>query len=153
MRPLLLSAAALLLPLSPAFAAEPTIVETPQAVQWVDAPPSLPKGAKLAVLFGDPGREGELFIVRGRLPAGAKIPPHTHPTAETVTVISGAFYVGMGEKFGLEAAKKVEPGGFIAMPAEHAHFGFVNDETVVEISAIGPFAINYLDPADDPSKH
>jgi quercetin dioxygenase-like cupin family protein len=147
-----LSTAAILIAAPPSLAVDATIIETPRQVQWSDGPPSLPKGVKLAVLSGDPSKQGEVFIVRASLPRGAEIKPHTHPTAESVTVTSGAFYVGMGEKFDPELAKKVETGGFISMPAEHAHFGFVNDDTIIELSGLGPFAIKYLNPEDDPSK-
>src|SRR6516162_5738345 len=73
-------------------------VYPPADLKWVDGPPSLPAGARLAVLEGDPGKEGP-FVMRLKLPDGYRIPPHTHPRPERVTVISGTFNIGMGEKF------------------------------------------------------
>src|SRR4051794_32511287 len=87
---------------------EPTLL-LPQALQWKDGPPSLPSGAKIAVLEGDPTKEGP-FAMRLKLPDGYRIPPHTHPKTERLTVISGTFQLGMGEKFD-EAALRTMPAG------------------------------------------
>jgi quercetin dioxygenase-like cupin family protein len=122
----------------------------PDDVKWGDAPPVLQKGAKLAVLYGDPSKEG-LFIVRLKVPAGYKIAPHTHPTDENATVISGSFAIGMGDKLD-PAAKGQPPGTFFSMPAKMHHFAIAQKESIVEVSAMGPFTIVYVDPADDPSK-
>jgi quercetin dioxygenase-like cupin family protein len=122
----------------------------PDEMKWGDAPPVLQKGAKLAVLYGDPSKDG-LFIVRLKVPAGYKVAPHTHPTDENVTIISGSFAIGMGDKLDPNA-KAMPAGTFFSMPANMHHFAIAKKETIVEISAMGPFAINYLDPADDPSK-
>jgi hypothetical protein len=122
----------------------------PDAVAWADAPPILAKGAKLAVLYGDPSKGG-LFIVRLKMPANYKIMPHWHPTDENVTIISGSFAIGMGDK--LDPKAKVFPAGsFFSMPAKMHHFAFSKKETIVEISALGPFALTYINPEDDPSK-
>jgi quercetin dioxygenase-like cupin family protein len=125
-------------------------VTTPADLKWVDVPPQIPKGAKVAALYGDLTKPG-LFIVRLKFPANYKIPPHWHPTDENVTVLSGAFAVGMGDKLD-PAAKALSPGTFISMPAKMHHFALTKEETVVELSAMGPFAITYVNPADDPSK-
>jgi quercetin dioxygenase-like cupin family protein len=122
----------------------------PDEIKWGDAPPILQKGAKLAVLFGDPSKDG-LFIVRLKMPANYKVMPHTHPTTENVTVISGAFAIGMGDKLDPKT-KVMPPGTFFSMPAGMHHFAFSTKETVVEVSAIGPFVVNYLNPDDDPSQ-
>ncbi len=122
----------------------------PDAVVWGDAPPLFTKGAKLAVLYGDPGKPG-LFIVRLKVPAHYKIMPHWHPTDENVTVVSGGFAIGMGDKLDPKT-KAMGPGAFFSMPAKMHHFAFSTKETVVEISAIGPFTLTYVNPADDPSK-
>ena len=125
------------------------ITVTPADLKWADAPPSLPSGAKMAVLEGDPGKKG-LFTVRLQAPAGYKVPPHTHPTAERVTVISGALHLGMGDKFDETAGQELVAGSFAVMPAGMKHFAWSPDETVIQISAMGPFAIKYVNPADDP---
>src|SRR5438874_1715687 len=70
----------------------------PDGLKWQDGPPSLPPGAKFAVLEGDPTKSGP-FVFRVKVPDGYKIPPHTHPRPERVTVVSGTFHLGMGESF------------------------------------------------------
>ena len=83
---------------------EQHVAFNPDDLKWGDAPPGLPPGAKMAVLSGDPTKKG-LFTVRLQAPAGYKVPPHTHPTAENITVISGTFNVGTGDKFDEAAGK------------------------------------------------
>ena len=80
---------------------EQHVALNPADLKWGDAPP----GAKLAVLAGDPNKKG-LFTVRLQTPAGYKVPPHTHPTAEHITVISGTFNIGTGDKFDEAAGKE-----------------------------------------------
>jgi quercetin dioxygenase-like cupin family protein len=124
---------------------------TPEKIQWGPAPPVLPKGAQMAVLAGDPGKRGP-FTVRLKMPPGYKVPAHQHPTAEAVTVISGAFHFGMADKLDETVAEKLGPGGFVDLPANISHFAFASTETIVQINSEGPFAIKYVNPADDPSK-
>ncbi len=126
-------------------------VTSADAVQWGPAPPSLPRGAQAAVLAGDPGKPGP-FMLRLKMPSGYKIPAHQHPTAEAVTVISGEFNFGMGDKLEEGKAQKLGPGGFVDLPANMNHFAFATAETVVQINAAGPLAIKYVNPADDPSR-
>jgi quercetin dioxygenase-like cupin family protein len=124
---------------------------TPDAIKWGDPPPFVPKGAKLAVLYGDPNKEG-LFVIRVKLPANYRIAPHSHPTDEVVTVLSGTFLVGMGDKLAPASAKPFPAGSLIVAPAKANHFVLTKQPTVIEISSMGPLAINYVNPADDPSK-
>ena len=126
------------------------VAMSPKDIKWGDPPPNLPKGAKIAVLYGDPGKEG-LFIARLKMPNGYKIAPHTHPTDESVTIIQGSFAIGMGDTIDPKT-KALPAGSFYSMPAGMHHFAFAKGETVVEVSAMGPFTLNYLNPADDPSK-
>ena len=121
----------------------------PSEMQWADAPPSLPAGAKMAVLDGDPNKKGS-FTVRLKSPDGYKIAPHTHPTAERVTAISGTLHLGMGEKFDEAGAREMAPGSFAVLPTGMKHFVWTTGETIVQIQSEGPFAINYVNPADDP---
>ena len=93
---------------------------TPNEMKWTDAPPVFKKGAKMAVLYGDPKSQGE-FVIRLKMPAGYKIMPHWHPTDENVTVISGGFVAGMGDTFDPNA-KLLGPGAFVTMPAKMHHF-------------------------------
>jgi len=124
----------------------------PDALQWGPAPPVLPKGGQMAVLAGDPGKSGP-FVVRLKMPSGYKIPPHQHPTDEAVTVISGDFRFGMGDKLDEAKADKLGAGGFVDLPKNMNHYAFSGGgEVVVQINSEGPFAIKYANPADDPSK-
>ena len=116
---------------------------------WQDAD-GIPPGAKVAVLEGDPGKE-VFYTMRVKFPEGLyKIAPHTHPQAEHLTVISGTFNVGMGEKFDQNAGQAIPAGGYFFMPAGMKHFAWTTGETVIQLSRASPSAINYLDPADDP---
>jgi quercetin dioxygenase-like cupin family protein len=126
-------------------------VTTSDSIQWGPAPPTLPKGAQMAVLAGDPGKAGP-FTLRLKAPAGYKIPAHQHPSAEAVTIISGESNFGMGDKLDEAKAQKLGPGGFIDLPANMNHFAFTTTESIIQISSGGPFSIKYVNPADDPSK-
>jgi quercetin dioxygenase-like cupin family protein len=132
--------------------APPMAMLTPGDIKWGDVPPVFPKGAKMAVLYGDPSKPGELFIVRLKMQAGYKIPAHWHPTDENVTVISGTFNMGMGDKLDAAKTKAFPAGSFAVAPAKMNHFAIAKQAAIVEVSAIGPFAITYVNPADDPSK-
>jgi quercetin dioxygenase-like cupin family protein len=136
-------------PSSPAAAAVEHKMFAPADITWAEAPPSLPPGAKLAVLEGDPTKAGP-FTIRLQLPDGYKIPAHTHPTAERVTVISGTFHLGMADKFDQAAGREMVAGSFAIMPAEMKHFAWSTGETVVQVHGTGPFVIKYVNPADDP---
>jgi len=121
----------------------------PSDLKWGDAPPGLPAGGKMAVLNGDPGQAGP-FTVRLKAPASYKIMPHTHPTAERLTVIAGSFKIGMGEKFDESSMQKMTPGSYVVLPAGMAHFAKGGLDSIVQIDSEGPFQINYVNPADDP---
>lgn len=121
----------------------------PTDLHWGEAPPGLPAGANMAVLYGDPGQAGP-FTARLKAPAGYKIMPHTHPTAERLTVIAGGFKIGMGEKFDESSMQIMTPGSYVVMLAGMAHFAKSNRESIVQIDSEGPFQINYVNPQDDP---
>jgi quercetin dioxygenase-like cupin family protein len=135
-----------------ALADAPMAMFTPGDIKWGDAPPVFPKGAKMAVLYGDPSKAGELFIVRLKMPAGYKIPAHWHPTDENVTVVSGTFNMGMGDKLDPAKTKAFPAGSFAVAPAKVNHFALAKTAAIVEVSAIGPFAMTYVNPDDDPTK-
>lgn len=122
---------------------------SPREMRWQEGPKSLPPGAKLAVLEGDPNQEGP-FVMRLRMPDGYKIPPHTHPKTERVTVIRGAFHVVMGEKLDAKSARKMPAGAFGYWPAGMKHYARAEGETEVQLHGIGPWSIKYVNPADDP---
>ena len=118
-------------------------------IKWMDAPPSLPKGAKIAILEGDPGKEGP-FVFRVKLPDGYRIPPHTHPKPERITVLSGMFNIGMGEKFDEMKGKAMPAGTYGQWPAGMKHYVWAKGETVLQFHGIGPWTIQYVNAADDP---
>ena len=121
----------------------------PSDLTWGDGPPGFPAGAKMAVLTGDPGKKGP-FTIRLQVPDGYKVPAHMHPTAENITVISGTFHLGMGDKLDEAAGHEMTAGSFAVMPAGMKHFGWTTGETVMQIHGFGPFQIVYVNPADDP---
>ncbi len=121
----------------------------PDKIQWQDGPKSIPAGAALAVLEGDPTKDGP-FVMRLRLPDGYKIPAHTHPKVERVTVISGTFNIVMGDKLDPRDARKMRAGSFGYWAAGMKHLVWAEGETVVQLHGIGPWSINYVNPADDP---
>jgi quercetin dioxygenase-like cupin family protein len=122
---------------------------TPEEIQWGAGPPSLPAGAQATVLYGDPSKEG-LFAMRLKFPKGYVIPPHTHPKPEVVTVISGTFRLGVGETGDASQAKALTAGSFIALSPGTAHFAAADEDTVVQLNSFGPWAVNYVNPKDDP---
>lgn len=120
-------------------------------VTWKDGPPSLPKGAQMSVLYGDPTKDG-VFVMRLKFPANYKIPPHTHAVDEVVTIVDGEFNIGMGPQFDATKTKALTTGGVIAMAPGLQHYVQINRETVVQLSTRGPWSIAYVNPADDPRK-
>jgi quercetin dioxygenase-like cupin family protein len=118
-------------------------------LQWVPAPWPLPVGAEIAVLQGDPGST-QPFTIRLRFPNGYKIPPHTHPTVENVTVLSGTFLAGDGPTFDASQMQALGRDEFVSIPANHAHYAMAQGLTIIQLHAIGPFATTYVNPADTP---
>jgi quercetin dioxygenase-like cupin family protein len=121
----------------------------PAAIEWKAGPAALPPGAKMAVLEGDPTKEGP-FVVRFQFPEGYHVPPHTHPKTERVTVIAGALYLATGEALDRNSAKKLPAGSFGYWPAGMKHAAWSEGETVIQLHGTGPWQINYVNPADDP---
>jgi hypothetical protein len=120
-------------------------------LKWGPAPNVFPKGAEFTVVSGDPSKDGP-YVVRLKLPIGYKVPPHHHPTTESVTVLSGNFHIGLGDRFDETKAVEVTAGAYGEAPAKMNHYAFVTSDTVLQIHGQGPFAITYVNPADDPSK-
>lgn len=135
-------------PTAPTPVMETSSPDTPD-LQWVPAP-GLPAGAEMALLQGDPTKS-EPFTIRLRFPNNYKIPPHTHPTVENVTVLSGSFLAAMGTKFVESDLKPLGRDGFVSIPAEHPHYAMARGLTLIQLHAIGPFAINYVNPGDAPA--
>ena len=120
-------------------------------IKWKEGPPSLPQGAMIAVLEGDPTKEGP-FVFRVKLPDAYRVPPHTHPKIERVTVISGTFNIGMGEKFDEKATNEMPAGTYGYWAAGMKHFVWAKGETVLQFHGTGPWSIKYANPDDDPRK-
>lgn len=124
---------------------------TPDQLKWGPAPPSLPAGAQMAVLSGDPTKPG-LFTIRAKFPDGWAVAPHWHPTDEHLTVVSGTFMVGVGDKADAATMHSLTAGSFAKMPRRVHHYARAQGETVVQVYGMGPFVLNYVNPSDDPRK-
>ena len=122
-----------------------------ESLKWQQGPPSLPKGAMVALLEGDPTKEGP-FVFRAKLPDGYRVPPHTHPKTERITVISGSFFLGEGDTFDGKKGHAMPAGSYGYWPAGMKHFAWTEGETIIQIHGVGPWTIEYLNPADDPRK-
>ena len=133
------------------FAQSTHVLVRAEKVQWGPAPPALPPGAQIAVLEGNPLEKGPVTL-RLRFPANYSLPAHWHSMAERVTVLSGAFHVGMGDTLDRHASQTLEPGGFVSLAATMHHFAWTATPTVVQINLEGPFDIFYVNAADDPQK-
>jgi mannose-6-phosphate isomerase-like protein (cupin superfamily) len=116
---------------------------------WGPAPPFLPAGAQFALVSGDPGKAGH-FEIQLSMPSGYTIPPHWHPTDETVSVKSGHFHYGMGDKIDSKSMKVMNAGQSGTMPANGHHYARAYGKTVVSVTGNGPFTITYVNDADDP---
>jgi quercetin dioxygenase-like cupin family protein len=112
--------------------------------------PAFPPGARLAVLVGDPTKTGP-YVIRVKLSAGVKMLPHKHPEDRIYTVISGVFYIGLGEEFDETKLTAHAPGSVLILPGDQSHFHWAKSgEYTTQVSAIGPLGLAYVDPADDP---
>jgi len=109
----------------------------------------IPTGAKLAVLAGDPFKKG-LYTIRLQMPDGYHIPAHWHTQTEYVTVISGTFNMGMGDKLDEANGHEMPAGSYAIMPAKMRHYAWTTGDTMIQIHAMGPFDIFYVNAADDP---
>jgi hypothetical protein len=133
----------------PAHADEQMLMNK-EDLKWGDAPPVLPKGAKVAVLNGDPFKPGT-YTIRLMAPANYKIAPHWHSQPENLTIISGTLLLGMGDKMDGKQAKPLKAAGYHYLPAKQHHYAMTKSPTVIQISGEGPFDINYIDAKDNPA--
>jgi quercetin dioxygenase-like cupin family protein len=127
------------------------VIAFPNEIKFGPAPAVLPAGAKLAVIEGDPSKAGE-FTMRLWMPAGYRIPPHFHPATEHVTVVSGTFFVGMGDQFDKSKGTRLPAGTFGALPIGMHHFAWTEGETVIQLHGTGPWSLTYVNKSDDPSR-
>jgi hypothetical protein len=121
---------------------------SPADLKWVDVP-SLPPGAKIAVIEG-PMSEAVPFTVRIKVPADYRIPPHWHPAVERVTVLSGTFHMGLGDKLDVQKSMPLTAGSMMILQPKTPHFAWTREETVVQLHGSGPWGVTYVNPADDP---
>jgi quercetin dioxygenase-like cupin family protein len=134
-----------------AVAADTPPIRSAKEVKWGAPPPVFPPGAKFAVIAGDPAATG-LVTVRFDMPAGYAIAPHFHPTDEHITVLKGTFSIGMGDVVDKAHALTLTPGGYGVATANMHHYAFTKTGATIQVHMQGPFAITYVNPADDPSK-
>ncbi|HEY3637108.1 MAG TPA: cupin domain-containing protein [Rhizomicrobium sp.] len=118
-------------------------------VEWKPFP-AFPPEARLAVLVGDPKESGP-YVIRVKVPMGTRLMPHKHPEDRIYTVISGIFYIGLGETFDENRLNAFAPGSVVVLPGNQAHFHWAKSgEYVTQVSAIGPLGLDYVDAANDP---
>ncbi|MFZ0862615.1 MAG: cupin domain-containing protein [Candidatus Sulfotelmatobacter sp.] len=127
-------------------------VFTPDAIQYGPAPSFVPPGAQLAVLEGNPLASSGDYTVRLKMPDGYKIAAHWHPRRENVTVISGTFKVGMGDRFEESNLLSFPAGSFAYLDPDMHHYAMASGEVVVQIHGMSPVQFNYINPDDDPSR-
>lgn len=127
------------------------IMVKPGDLKWTEVN-SLPPGAKAVVIEGQMDKAGPI-TARLSLPANYQIPPHWHPQVERVTVLSGTFNYGMGDKLDKQASTALPAGSVIVMPSKMHHYAWTTEPTVVQLNVTGPWGITYINPADDPRKN
>jgi len=121
----------------------------PEDIDWKPFP-AFPPSARLAVLVGEPTQAGP-YVIRVKVPSGVKLMPHRHPEDRIYTVMSGVFYIGLGEQFDGDKVKAYPPGSVIVLPGDTWHFHWAKSgEYVTQITAIGPLGLEYKHAKDDP---
>jgi anti-sigma factor ChrR (cupin superfamily) len=124
---------------------------SPNDLKWSDVP-SLPPGAKMAVIEG-PMSEAVTFTVRLKFPANYQIPAHWHPAVERVTVLSGTFYMGVGDRLDTQKSAPLSAGSMMILQPRTHHFAWTKDEVVVQLNGTGPWGVTYVNAADDPRRN
>ena len=121
-----------------------TIQQHATDLTWAPASPAMPAGTQIALLEGDP-RQKRWFTIRLKVPAGSVIRPHWHPRDERVTVISGRVAVGFGDAVDEAAVATFGPGSFYVNPAHSRHYVRFPEESVVQITGVGPWEVQFVD--------
>src|SRR6187200_3341817 len=129
------------------LAQEPTVLPQADAAKYAPAP--FPPGSQQAIVVGNP-KNAEAYIIRVKLAKGTKVAPHTHPNDENVTVISGTFHIGVGEKFDEAKGQAVKAGGLVNVPKGRPHFAWVSEDSVIQLHGVGPAGATFVNPADAP---
>jgi quercetin dioxygenase-like cupin family protein len=121
----------------------------PEDIVWKPFP-AFPPSARLAVVVGDPSEPGP-YVVRVKVPSGVTLMPHKHPEDRVYTVMSGVFYIGLGEKFDADRMKAYPPGSVLVVPGDTFHFHWARSgEYITQVTGMGPLGLEYLNPNDDP---
>lgn len=121
----------------------------PEDIAW-KAFAAFPPSVRLAVLVGDPSKEGP-YTIRVHVPHGVKLMPHKHPEDRVYTVISGVFYIGLGDQFDADKLQAYPPGAVVVLPGDTSHFHWAKSgDYVTQVAAIGPLGLDYVNPEDDP---
>lgn len=121
----------------------------PEEIDWRPFP-SFPPSARLAIVVGEPTQAGP-YTIRVKVPKGVKLMPHRHPEDRVYTVISGTFYIGLGDEFDAGKLQAYPPGAVIVLPGDTSHFHWAKSgEYVTQVTAIGPLGLEYVDAEDDP---
>ncbi len=124
----------------------------PEDIDWQPFP-AFPPTVRLAIIVGHPSEPGP-YVVRVKVPYGVTLMPHTHPEDRIYTVMSGVFYIGLGDKFDRDAVKAYPPGSVIVLPGDTPHFHWAKSgEYITQVTAIGPLGLEYMDSNDDPRAH
>lgn len=132
--------------------ADAHIMKLPNDMEWMSGPPSLPPGAQITKVYGDPAKKG-MFVARLKFPAGYKVPAHWHSKDENLTILEGEFNMGTGDKLDETKTQKLPAGSFVHMPMKMRHFAFAGEQGVtLQMHGMGPFDITYVNPKDDPRK-
>ena len=124
----------------------------PEDVDW-QALPAFPPSVRQATVVGDPAQAGP-YTIRVRVPRDVKLMPHRHPEDRVYTVISGVFYIGLGDEFSPDKLEAHPPGSVVVLPGDTAHFHWAKSgEYITQVTAIGPLGIEYVSTMDDPRNH
>jgi quercetin dioxygenase-like cupin family protein len=126
------------------------VMRTPTQIQWQPGPASLPPGAQLAVLDGDPSQAGMAYTIGLKMPDGYRVPPHWHPMDASVIVVQGSFIMGLGEKVEPAEAQELTPGSYMRVSKEVRHYEWTKGDTIIYVYGLGPLDTIYVNPADDP---
>jgi hypothetical protein len=121
----------------------------PDDIEWAPFP-AFPLGALLAVVVGHTSEDGP-YVVRVKVPSGVRLMPHRHKEDRIYTVMSGVFYIGLGEEFDEDKLEAYPPGAVVVLPGDTPHFHWARSgEYVTQVSALGPISLDYVRPEDDP---
>jgi hypothetical protein len=121
----------------------------PENVDWKPFA-AFPPSVRLAVIVGQPSEPGP-YLIRVKVPGGVKLMPHRHSEDRIYTVISGVFYIGLGEELDPDKLEAYPPGAVIVLPGNMSHFHWAKSgEYISQVTAIGPLGLEYVNSKDDP---